>query len=79
MQDKVFSLTDLEAAYSKTTVAGQLSSVNTSLIVLFDSRATHSFVSSKVDNQLCRPGCELKRAMHVIFPFGDRVVSRRGI
>ena len=44
----VYSLTQLEASESKTVVIGQLSSAGTMLIVLFDSGATHSFVSTRM-------------------------------
>ena len=67
------------AAESKTVVAGQLTSAGTSLTVLFDSGATHSFISTRLVDQLCRPGSMLDRPMHIILPGGERVVSRRGI
>ena len=76
---RVFALTEPAAAESKTVVAGQLTSAGTSLTVLFDSGATHSFISTRLVDQLCRPGSKLDRPMHIILPCGERVVSRRGI
>ena len=76
---RVFSLTEPAVAESKTVVAGQLSSAGTSLTILFDSGATHSFISTRLVDQLCRPGSMLDRPMHIILPGGERVVSRRGI
>ena len=73
---RVFALTEPAAAESKTVVAGQLSSMGTSLTVLFDSGATHSFISTRLVDQLCRPGSVLDRPMHIILPGGERVVSR---
>ena len=72
-------MTQSEATDSKTVVTGQLSSAGTLLSVLFDSGATHSFVSTRVMDRLCRPGSELDRPKVVILPRGDQVVSRRGI
>ena len=76
---RVFSLTEPAATDSKTVVAGQLSSAGTSLTVLFDSAATHSFISTRLVDQLCRHGSMLDRPMHIILPGGERVVSRRRI
>ena len=79
MPSRVYSLTQPEASESKTVVTGQLSSAGTMLTVLFDSGATHSFVSTRMLDGLCRPSTELDRAVHIILPRGDRVVARRGI
>ena len=59
-------MTEPTAVDSKTVVVEQLSSAGMSLIVLFDSGATHSFVSTRLVDQLCRPGRELDRPMHII-------------
>ena len=68
---RVFALTEPAAAESKTVVAGQLTSAGTSLTLLFDSGATHSFISTRLVDQLCRPGSMLDRSMHIILPGGE--------
>ena len=75
----MFTLTQSEASDSKSVVTGQPSSSGTLLSMLFDSGATHSFVATRVMDQLCRPDSELDRPKVVILPRGDQVVSRRGI
>ena len=72
-------MTQPEALESKTVVTGQLSSGETMLTVLFDSGATHSFVSTRMIDGLCRPNTELDRGVHIILPCGDRVITRWGI
>ena len=79
MPSRVYSLTQPEASESKTVVTGQLSSAGTMLSVLFDSGATHSFVSTRMLDGLCRPSTELDKAIPIILPRGDRVMARRGI
>ena len=49
---KVFALIENEAADSKTVATSQLYSAGTLLTVLFDSRDTHSFVSTRVIDRL---------------------------
>lgn len=75
----MFHLTQSEAINNNTVVTSHLSSAGTLLSVLFDSGATHSFVSTRVMDQLCRPGSELDRPKHVMLTCGDQVMSRRGI
>ena len=47
--------------------------------MLFDSGVSHSFVSARVIDQLCRFSGELNRGFHVLFPSSDKVVSWRKI
>lgn len=49
------------------------------LTVLFDSGETHSFVSTRMIDGLCRPSTELDRDVHIILPRGDIVIARWGI
>lgn len=49
------------------------------LTVLFYLRATHSFVSTRVIDGLCRPSIKLDKGVHIILPRGDRVIAKRGI
>ena len=52
---KVFTLTQTEAEASSSVVSGQNFSVGSSFTALIDSGATHSFVSTRVIDELCRP------------------------
>ena len=52
---RVFTLTQTEAEASPSVVIGQISSAGSLYTALFDSGATHSFVSARVIDQLCRP------------------------
>ena len=74
---RVFTLTQAEAEASPSVVTGQLSSAGSPFTVLIDSGATHSFVSSKVIDRLCRPSEYCTSGFGTIFPTGELVVSRR--
>ena len=60
-------------------MTGQISSVGSSFTGLIDSGATHSFVSARVIDQLCRPSDLYARGFHTLLPTGELVVSRRWI
>ena len=74
---RVFTLTQAEAEASPSVVTGQLSSDGTPFTVLIDSGATHSFVSDKVIDRLCRPSEYSTSGFGTILPTGELVVSRR--
>ena len=76
---RVFTLTQAEAEASPSVVTGQLSSAGSPFTVLIDSGATHSFVSSKVLDRLCRPSEYSIAGFGTIFPTRELVVSRRWI
>lgn len=75
----MFALTKPEASNTKTMVTGKLSSADTLLLVLFDSGATHSFLSARVIDGFCRPSTEMSRDVHIIQASRHRVVSRWGV
>ncbi|XP_062107753.1 uncharacterized protein LOC133818733 [Humulus lupulus] len=52
---RVFTLTQAEAEASPSVVTSQLSSAGSPFTVLIESGVTHSFVSIKVIDRLCRP------------------------
>ncbi|XP_062120573.1 uncharacterized protein LOC133834834 [Humulus lupulus] len=76
---RVFSLTQIEAEASPSVVTGQISSAGFSYTALIDSGATHSFVSARVIDQLCRPSVLYARGFQTLLPTGELVVSRRWI
>ena len=76
---RVFTLTQAEAEASPSVVTGQLSSAGTSFTVLIDSGATHSFVSDRVIDRLCRPSEFSASGFGTILPTGELVVSRRWV
>ena len=76
---RVFALTQSEAEASPSVVTGQLSSAGTFYTVLFDSGATHSFVSARVIDQMCRPSDMFDRGFQTVLHNGDLVVSQRWI
>ena len=47
--------------------------------VLIDSGATHSFVDSRVIDNLCRPCDYYTVGFGVIFPTGEMMVSKRRV
>lgn len=76
---RILSLTESDVSASRTVVTGQISSSATIYYVLFDSGASHSFVSTRVIDKLCRPVSELDRAFLVRIPNGELIVSRKEI
>ena len=76
---RVFTLTQAEAEASPSVVTGQLSSAGSPFTVLIDSGATHSFVSSKLINRLCRPSEYQTAGFGNLLPIGELVISRRWI
>ena len=68
-----------EAKASPSVVTGQLSSAGTPFTVLIDSGATHSCVSDKVIDRLCRPSEYSTSGFGTILPTGELVISRRWI
>ena len=76
---RVFTLTQTEAEASPSVVTGQISSAGSLYSALFDSGATHSFVSARVIDQLCRPSGVYARGFQTLLPTGELVVSRKWI
>ena len=60
-------------------MTGQISSAGSSYTALFDSGATHSFVSARVIDQLCRLSILYARGFQTLLSTGELVVSRRWI
>ena len=60
-------------------MTGQLSSAGSPFTVLIDSSDTHSFVSSKVIDRLCRPSEYRTAGFGTLLPTGELVVCRRWI
>ena len=60
-------------------MTGQLSSAGFPFTVLIDSGATHSFVSSRVIDRLCRPSEYRTAGFGTLLPTRELVVSRRWI
>ncbi|KAL5550352.1 hypothetical protein UlMin_000528 [Ulmus minor] len=73
---KIFAYTkgDIEAGTSNV-VTGQLSVANLSLHVLFDSGATHSFISSVCASKMNRVKELITRTFRTSLPSGDVLVS----
>ena len=76
---RILSLTESDASASRTVVTGQISSSATTYYALFDSGASHSFVSTRVIDSLCRPVSELARPFLIKIPNGELIVSRKEI
>ena len=76
---RVFTLTQAQTEASPSVVTGQLSSAGFPFTVLIDSGATHSFVSSRVIDRLCRPSEYRTAGFGTLLPTGELVVSRRWI
>ena len=75
----ILSLIESNASASRTVVTGQISSSATTYYALFDSSASHSFVSTRVIDKLCRPVSELGRAFLIKIPNGELIVSQKEI
>ena len=67
---RVFALTQTEAEASPSVVTGHISSSGFSYTALIDSGATHSFVSARVIDQLCRPSVLYARGFQTLLPTG---------
>ncbi|KAL5583320.1 hypothetical protein UlMin_015762 [Ulmus minor] len=65
---------DAEAGTSNV-VTGQLTVANSNAYILFDSGATHSFISTAHENQLDRAKDEISQAFRTSLPSGDVLVS----
>ena len=70
-------MTQTEAEASPSVVTGQISSAGSLYNTLFDSGATHSFVSTRVIDQLCRLSGVYARGFQTLLPTGELVVSRK--
>ena len=60
-------------------MTGQISSASASFTALIDLRSSHSFVSTRVIDQLCRPSDLDARRFQTMLPIGELVVSRRWV
>ncbi|XP_062094401.1 uncharacterized protein LOC133800456 isoform X1 [Humulus lupulus] len=76
---RVFTLTQTEAEASPSVVTCHISSAGSLYTALFDSGATHSFVSARVIDQLCRPSGVYASGFQTLLPTGELVVSRKWI
>ncbi|KAM6554153.1 hypothetical protein CsatB_014915 [Cannabis sativa] len=76
---RVFALTQAEADAGPSTVTGQLSVAGTLLIVLIDSGATHSYISSRIIEKLNRPSDVLSRGFRTLLLTGELVISSRWV
>ena len=65
---------DAEAGTSNV-VTGQLTVANSNAYILFDSGATHSFISTAHANQLDRAKDEISQTFRTSLPSGDVLVS----
>ncbi|XP_062086510.1 uncharacterized protein LOC133792620 [Humulus lupulus] len=76
---RVFSLTQGEAETSNMVVTGQLSIYGKLCTVLFDSGATHSFVSIKMIDRLDKPYEYFRDRFVTELPSGEVMISSRGV
>ncbi|XP_060972197.1 uncharacterized protein LOC133038156 [Cannabis sativa] len=76
---RVFAITQADAAASPLVVTGQLLINDFFCIVLFDSGATRSYVSSRVLYQLDRPSDIFETGFGTLLPNGELIVSRKWV
>ncbi|PKA48706.1 RNA-directed DNA polymerase like [Apostasia shenzhenica] len=69
-QPRVYALTRQEAQDSPDVIAGTLSLNDSPVIVLFDSGASHSFISESIIQKLQLETCPLDEVLHVALPTG---------
>ncbi|XP_060959364.1 uncharacterized protein LOC133030590 [Cannabis sativa] len=76
---RLFTMTQADADASSSVVTGQLSINGFSYTVLFDSGATHSYVSSRVIENFDKPCDIYASGFGTLLPSGDLIVSTRWI
>uniref|UniRef100_A0A803PYF4 Uncharacterized protein n=1 Tax=Cannabis sativa TaxID=3483 RepID=A0A803PYF4_CANSA len=76
---RVFAITQADVAANPSVVTCQLLVNNSYFNVLNDSGATHSYVVSRVINQLGRPYDFIERGFGILLPSGEGVISKRKI
>ncbi|XP_060968705.1 uncharacterized protein LOC133036210 [Cannabis sativa] len=76
---KLFTMTQADADASPSVVTGQLSINGCSYTALFDSRATHSYVSSRVIKSFHKPCDTYASRFGTLLPSGDLIASTRWI
>ncbi|KAM6550987.1 hypothetical protein CsatB_000795 [Cannabis sativa] len=76
---RLFTMTQADADASPSVVTGQLSINGCSYTVLFDSGATHSYVSSRVIENFDKPCDIYASGFGTLLPSGDLIVSTRWI
>lgn len=72
-------LTESDASGSKTVVTGHISISGSIFTSLFDSGATHSFVSTRIVDRLCRPSSDLVKEFQILLLNGELIISTRDI
>ncbi|KAM6593730.1 hypothetical protein CsatA_001433 [Cannabis sativa] len=76
---RLSTMTQADGDASPSVVTGQLSTNGCSYTVLFDSGATHSYVSSRVIESFHRPCDIYASGFGTLLPLGDLIVSTRWI
>ncbi|KAM6547414.1 hypothetical protein CsatB_019090 [Cannabis sativa] len=79
---KFFGITQAKAEASPSVLSGQIPMANTTCKVLFDSGATHSFITSTIVNHINVPSELFTVGFGTMLPSGEVVISRnwlRGI
>ncbi|XP_060973967.1 uncharacterized protein LOC133039156 [Cannabis sativa] len=76
---RVFAITQADAAASPSVVTGQLLINDFVYTIFFDSGATRSYVSSRVLDQLDRPGDIFETGFGTLLPNGELIITRKWV
>ncbi|XP_062075883.1 uncharacterized protein LOC133780013 [Humulus lupulus] len=76
---RVFAITQAEADASPSVVSGQIPMANTTCKVLFDSGASHSFISSSLVNHVNVPIELFNVGFETMLPSGEIVISKNWV